>query len=488
MAVNGTILQYFEWYLNPDASLWKQLIREAAEIANHGITAVWLPPAYKGAGGIQDVGYGVYDVYDLGEFDQKGSISTKYGTRQEYLDAILQLHKENIQVYADIVLNHKMGADETEEISVNAVNRNNRDQETSGLQSILAWTKYTFPGRKGKYSDFIWNASHFSGVDWDERSKTSQIYRIEGKHWNDDVDTEHANYDYLMGTDLDFDNKEVLEELEEWGKWYLETTKVDGLRLDAVKHIDSDFYREWLMKMREHMQKELFAMGEYWKPDKYTLEYYLAEVVGDMSLFDVPLHFNLFKASIEKEKFDLRTVFQGSLVASNPTKAVTFVDNHDTQPGQALQSYIEPWFRTAAYALILLRNAGYPCVFYGDYYGIPHDGIQPLPMLKSMLKVRKECIYGAQHDYFDDYHVVGWTYEGDPEHKNSAVAVLISNMGRGTKWMYVGKQHARETFTNLCAVIPESVVINEDGFGEFVTADKSAGVYVNKEMPIETRK
>ena len=49
-----------------------------------GITDVWLPPAYKAASGKQDAGYGVYDLYDLGEFDQKGSIETKYGTKDEY--------------------------------------------------------------------------------------------------------------------------------------------------------------------------------------------------------------------------------------------------------------------------------------------------------------------------------------------------------------------------------------------------------------------
>jgi hypothetical protein len=43
-----------------------------------------MPPAYKGSAGINDVGYGVYDIWDLGEFDQRGGIPTKYGTREEY--------------------------------------------------------------------------------------------------------------------------------------------------------------------------------------------------------------------------------------------------------------------------------------------------------------------------------------------------------------------------------------------------------------------
>jgi alpha-amylase len=76
-----------------------------------GFTGVWLPPAYKGAGGGYDVGYGVYDTYDLGEFDQKGSVRTKYGTRKEYLAAIKALQKHGIQACADVVLNHRMGAD-----------------------------------------------------------------------------------------------------------------------------------------------------------------------------------------------------------------------------------------------------------------------------------------------------------------------------------------------------------------------------------------
>ena len=85
MKENRTLMQYFEWYLKPENKLWKKVEINAKYLNAIGITDIWLPPAYKAAGGKYDAGYAVYDLYDLGEFDQKGSIETKYGSKDEYL-------------------------------------------------------------------------------------------------------------------------------------------------------------------------------------------------------------------------------------------------------------------------------------------------------------------------------------------------------------------------------------------------------------------
>jgi alpha-amylase len=74
---NGAMMQFFHWYAPSDGTLWNQLSKNAFELAKAGFTEVWLPPAYKGVAGENDVGYGVYDLFDLGEFDQKGSVRTK---------------------------------------------------------------------------------------------------------------------------------------------------------------------------------------------------------------------------------------------------------------------------------------------------------------------------------------------------------------------------------------------------------------------------
>ena len=108
---NKTMMQFFEWYLPENQLHWKRTAAQAEELGRIGINMVWLPPAYKGAAGAASVGYDVYDMYDLGEFDQKGTAATKYGTKGEYLTAVEALKRNGISVLCDVVLNHRMGAD-----------------------------------------------------------------------------------------------------------------------------------------------------------------------------------------------------------------------------------------------------------------------------------------------------------------------------------------------------------------------------------------
>ncbi len=482
MLDNGLMMQYFEWYMKSEPSLWSTLKKEAEKLEKLGITSLWLPPAYKGAAGKDDVGYGVYDLYDLGEFNQKGSIRTKYGTKKDYLEAIKALQKSGINVYADVVLNHKIGADRVEEVSAQEFNDNNRYQMISEGKVIGAWTGFDFPGRKNKYSKFKWNWTHFDGIDWDQNNLEKAVFKFTGKEWNKEVDSEKGNYDYLMGADIDFDNREVFEELVNWAVWYVEMTGVDGFRLDAVKHIPASFYRDFLYQVREKTGKELFTVGEYWNGDVNVLLDYLDEIKSEASLFDVPLHYNLYHCSKAGGSYDLRTIFDGTLVKSDPVKAVTFVDNHDTQPGQMLESFVEDWFKPMAYALILLRRDGYPCVFYGDYKGIAHDKIKSKKqLLDKLMKLRKTKAYGEEHDYFDDPDCIGWTREGDADHKDSGLAVVISDGKGGTKRMYIGRQFAGKHFSDVMGNAKYNIKIDDEGFGEFYVNRGAVAVWVHKE-------
>ncbi len=478
--VNGTIMQYYQWYLPNNGSLWDKLSGDAENLADTGFTAVWLPPAYKNMNQ-NSVGYEPYDLYDLGEFNQKNTTRTKYGTLSQYTNAITACHNNGIDVYADVVLNHKSGADYSENVSAYEVYNDNRLYKVTGnAVNINAWTKFTFQGRGTKYSSFKWDASCFDGVD-----DYGKVYLFANKSWDSNVSTENHNYDYLMGADIDFDNQAVVKELKSWGIWYTNKCNLDGFRLDAVKHIKSTFYSDWLNTVRRSTGKEMFTVGEYWSSDINALKNYLYETGYTMSLFDVPLHYNFKSAADSNGYYDLRYLFSNTLVSDNPVKAVTFVDNHDTQPGQSLQSSVGEWFKMSAYTAILTREGGYPCVFYGDYYGISGSGIYLKAFKNEIDKVmyaRKNCAYGTQHDYLDDPDTIGWTREGLGQVANSGLAALISdyNTGTATKRMYVGTSHKGEVWYDVTGNISDKVTISNDGYGVFKVKNKSYSVWINK--------
>lgn len=468
---NEILMQYFEWYLPEDGRLWKQITNKAKRLANAGITKIWMPPAYKGQGGQSDVGYGVYDMYDLGEFDQKGTMATKYGTKDEYLEAIAACHRCGIEVIADIVFDHRMGADAKEKIKARFMSWSNHEQPISDEDTVEVWTKYTFPNRKGKYSDFVWDWTCFDGADYDALSQRSGLLKFDTKKWDDNVSGENGNFDYIMGDDLDFSEEKVRRELMNWGKWYYEFTGVDGYRLDAVKSIDSHFFPEWLGQQRNIAKKNSFAVGEYWTGNTDEILDYLNESDHCMTAFDVPLHFRLFDASNSFDQYDMSTILDNTLTQRAPQSAVAFVDNHDTQPQQALESWVQPWFKIHAYALVLLYKCLYPCIFYGDVYGIEHNGIQPVEYLKEMCWVRSRLMEDGFDEnvdgYFNDSHCIGWIVRG-----TWPVVVVMTNGAGNAKNIYVGDEG---TYIDI---VTKRKVIAAYGSGCFECQDGGCSIYI----------
>ena len=477
---NQTVMQYFEWYLPSDGQHWNHLAEDAQHLSGLGISHVWMPPAFKGTNK-DDVGYGVYDLFDLGEFDQKGTIRTKYGFKDEYLNAINRLKDVGIVPMADVVLNHKAAADKLETFEVVEVDPEDRTKEISKPFEIEGWTHFTFDGRQKAYNDFEWHWYYFNGTDFDAKRNKSGIYLIQGdnKGWaeNDLVDNENGNFDYLMYANLDYKHPEVIENIYSWVDWFVQTTGVLGFRMDAVKHIDSFFMRNFIRDVKEKQGQDFYVFGEFWNAKEEDNNTYLEKTENRFDLVDVRLHNNLYDASLEGADYDLTTIFDQTLVKNHPEHAVTFVENHDTQRGQALESTVEEWFKPAAYALILLREDGLPCLFYGDYYGIEGEFAQESfqEVLDTLLYARKELAYGEQKDYFDDPNCIGWTRSGNEG--GTPLAVTISNDVANSKTMEIGSDWAGQTFHDILGNCSDTVTIDEDGWGDFPVSEKSVSVW-----------
>ncbi|MCJ1369326.1 hypothetical protein MMC20_000536 [Loxospora ochrophaea] len=310
------------------------------------------------------------------------------------------------------------------------------------------------------------------------------IYKILGYNdkWSRAVDTsEKGNLDYLMFANLEYGHPEVQQDVKRWGEWLGKEVKIRGMRLDAVRHISADFLTDFI----RHLERTVgganwFFVGEFWKNDVGSLRKYIDRMNHRVSLFDVPLIYNFLSISRTKAA-DLTKVFDNTLVKAESNHAVTIVMNHDTQPFQTLEAIIAPYFKPLAYALILLRQSGRPCVFYGDLYGI--QGEHPFPIscngkLPDLCLARKLYAYGKQHDYFDSPHCIGWTREGTWD-RPSGLACVMSNWRPNQKIMFVGKRHAGEVWTDSLGWHQGRVVIDRMGFGTFPCAGASVSVWIH---------
>jgi len=447
--INGVMMQAFYWDVpqtTPAGSWWKNLESKAQEFSDIGVTAVWLPPPYKGRAGASDVGYGVYDRYDLGEFNQCGTVPTRYGTLAELQDAIQAMKDKNIQVYIDIVMNHMMGADQTETFTYNG--------ETFNVP-----TKFTFPGRGTTYSNYQWRYYNFNGVQLGDGS---------WKQWhaNWDFPSYHDAWDNLMGCEIRFQNPDNRKELIAWGKWITGKLGVDGYRLDATKHMYTPFVIEWL----DNVKGNRFAVSEALFGDLGDLKNYAQALGSRSSLFDFPLHYRFGNVLNKDGSGDLRKLKFAGFTEVNGPRSVSFVDNHDTDRSSPVVK-----MKMLAYAYILTRHKGYPCVFYKDYYEY-NLGSQ----IKKLIEIRKNHAYGGGWEYDQtDADVYVFSRAGDQQHRG--LLLLLCDAAATSKQLRTPFLNA--TLKDHTGHIGNTVTTDASGVGVFPVPTKSYAVWVPEKKP-----
>ncbi len=97
-ASGEAMLQYF----NTD---WREITARIPELTEAGYDSLWVPPPTKGSGGLS-VGYDVWDRFDLGSKDQRGTVRTRYGTEADLQLLLETAHRFGLRVYFDNITNH----------------------------------------------------------------------------------------------------------------------------------------------------------------------------------------------------------------------------------------------------------------------------------------------------------------------------------------------------------------------------------------------
>ena len=167
---------------------------------------------------------------------------------------------------------------------------------------------------------------------------------------------------------------------------------------------------------------------------------------------------------------NMSNYLKGDIYKSIKDKFSDYEGQFDVIKGN-LESFVEDWFKPLAYALIMLRKEGLPCVFYGDFYGIEKHNFKGFKLfIERLLSIRKKYVYGNQTDYFNDKGLIGWT----------GCAVVLSNReGVHTKRMYIGTRYANMKFVDILGYVPKEITIDSNGYGQF----KCDGISVSCWVP-----
>ena len=132
--------------------------------------------------------------------------------------------------------------------------------------------------------------------------------------------------------------------------------------------------------------------------------------------------------------------------------------------------YVGEWFISQAYAMILLRDEGYPMV--SDVDMLNHGD-----MIKRYLLARTHCTYGERHDRFDHNNTVGWSFSGGHGFDNS-MAVVMTSGDYGTKWLSTQRPQTR--YRDLTRSLGHVISTNEHGWAEFACPSRNTSVWVEE--------
>jgi len=110
-AQNDVTMQVFNFYVpvdieNRNGTWWDNLANKSQDLKEAGITGVWTPPPSKALTGILDTGYSISSHFDLGNYNQRGTTETRYGSQSELEAMVRAMHERGIEVYVDTILHH----------------------------------------------------------------------------------------------------------------------------------------------------------------------------------------------------------------------------------------------------------------------------------------------------------------------------------------------------------------------------------------------
>jgi glycosidase len=297
-------------------------------IKSLGVNGIWLMPI------TDSPSYHGYDVTDYNK------VNPQYGTMEDFIKLTDEAHKRGIKVIMDFVINH--------------------------TSSQHPWFVDASKSENSKYRDYyVW-----ADKDTNLNEMNDQLNR---KAWNK-TSTGYFYAEFWDGMpDLNFDNKEVREEIKKSAKLWIENG-VDGFRIDAAKYIFPQKRTQdtllWWQEFGDYVRginKDAYIVGEVWS-DEITISRY----------------FKVLNANFD---FPVANQIMLSAASGNPDQLIRQMENSYTQYAKVNPDYVDSPFLTnhdqnrvmselkninkvKSAAAVYLTLPGNPTMYYGEEIGM----------------------------------------------------------------------------------------------------------------------
>jgi neopullulanase len=339
-------------------------------IQNLGASAIWLAPIFKnkpvqGPKGDESAAYHGYWVNDF------TTIDPHFGTEQEFKAFVDAAHKRNMKVYMDIIANHSSDVIFYKE----CIGKNDCPYMNESDYPKTPYTAFIPAGEENiKKPQWLNDPKYYfnrgNSAWWGESSKKGDFSGLD---------------------DIDATNPRVISGfIDIFGTW-IDKYKIDGFRIDTVKHVDAVFWQKFIPAIKAralkngipnfHIFGEVYiegvnpgALAIYTKRDKLpsVLDFSFQTAVRNVLGKNAP-------TDIFYELYDGDILYEGG--EKGAMKLQTFVSNHDMgRLAMLLRSDMPNISNDELLARVKLGNAlmlstrGSPTIYSGDEQGFVGDG------------------------------------------------------------------------------------------------------------------
>ncbi|SBT92862.1 alpha-1,6-glucosidases, pullulanase-type [Streptomyces sp. DI166] len=386
----------------------KGLTKKLDYIKGLGTTSIWMAPIFKnrpvqGTGANASAGYHGYWITDFTQVDPH------FGTNQDLKDLIAKAHAKGMKVYFDVITNHTADVVDYEEKSYDYLSQG-------------AFPYLTKDGQPFDDADYADGKRRFPSVDNDSFARTPKaaknakvpswlndptMYHNRGDSTFAGESSEHGDFSGL--DDLWTERPEVVSGMEKIYQRWVRDFRIDGFRIDTVKHVNMEFWTQWATALDAYAAKQgrddFFMFGEVYSADTNITSPYVTQGRLDATL-DFPFQeaarqYASQGGSAQKLASVFGDDYKYSTDKANAYEQVTFLGNHDMG---RIGFFLKQDAKDATDAELLKKaklanelmflSRGNPVVYYGDEQGFTGSG--------GDKDARQTLFASKTADYLDD--------------------------------------------------------------------------------------